>query len=197
MECANLDKNILINCTAPLQAGTRDRMVLINYEDWLNATIATNVSNSEIIESIALASGITGYLIEGINNSNEPLVTFKRSRYLGSFEHQVKFKGFDISPDTKSALEKLSKGRVVAIVENNYKGDTGNCAFDVYGADGGLIIPDGGLIRDPSSQETQGAYDVTVKSSEFSMESRLPKRIFVNNYTDSKAVFDSLYTTTP
>lgn len=194
MECANLDSNILIDCDAPLQAGTRDRMVLINFQDWLDAVVTTNGTNSEIVESIALPSGATGYLIEGINNSNEPLVTFKRSRYLGSFEHQVKFKGFDVSPTVKSALEKLSKGRVIAIVENNYKGTTGNCAFDIYGADGGLIIPDGGLIRDPSSQDTQGAYDVTLKSSEFSMESRLPKRLFITSYTASKAVFDSLYT---
>lgn len=194
MECANLDSNILIDCDNPLQAGTRDRMVLINYQAWLDAVMTTATLNSEIIESIALASGDTGYLIEGINNSNEPLVTFKRSRYLGSFEHQVKFKGFDVSPTVKSALEKLSKGRVVAIVENNYKGTDGNCAFDVYGADGGLIMPDGGLIRDPSSTDTQGAYDVTLKSSEFSMESRLPKRIFLTDYTTSKAIFDSLYT---
>lgn len=194
MECANLDSNILIDCENPLQAGTRDRMVLINYEDWLSATIGVNDDNSEIIESISFASGGTGYLVEGINNSNEPLVTFKRSRYLGSFEHQVKFKCFNVSPTTKAALEKLTKGRVVAIVENNYKGENGNSAFDVYGANGGLIVPDGGLVRDPSSQDTQGAYDVTVKSSEFSMESSLPKRIFVTSYTASKAIFDSLYT---
>ena len=192
-ECAKLNANITVDCDKPLQAGTRDNMVLINYDDWLDAVLTLNVTNEQIIEGIALASGITGYKVEGQNNSNIPKPAFVRGRYSGAFDHEVKFVAFDISPTAKAQLEKLCKGRVVAIVENAFKGTGGETSFEVYGADAGLIVPDGGLTRDPSSADTQGAYEMTLKSSELSREAHLPATIYKTDYTTRKAIFDSLY----
>jgi len=190
-ECARISQNITVNCDAPIQGGTRDNLILINYDDWIDAAITVNVTNSQIIEDIVLPSGATGYQIEGINNSILPKQAFIKGRFLGSFEHEVNFKCFSLNPTIKSELVKLSKGRVVAIVENNYKGDDGEAAFEVYGLDSGLVLEL--LERDPANADTQGAYDVTVKSSEQSRESHLPATIFLTDYTTSKAIVDGLY----
>lgn len=192
-ECANITENLELDCDKPLQGGTRDKMVLMNYDDWINAVITPNVTNSNVYESIVLASGTIGYKVEGQNNSNTPKPTFKRGKYTGAFDHEVKFLVFTIDPATKVQIEKMAKGRLVAIVENNHKGTAGESSFEVYGAGAGLIVPDGGITRDPVSTDDQGAYQVTLKSSEVSLEAKLPASIFLTDYATSKAIFDSLY----
>jgi len=190
-ECAVISNNILVDCDNPLQAGTKDTLILINYDDWLDAAVSVNGTNARIIEDIVLASGVTGYKVEGINNSTLPTHAFVKGRFLGSFDHQVNFKCFTLSPTVKSELVKMSKGRFVAIVENNFKGATGNAAYEVYGMDSGLILET--MERDPGNQDTQGAYDVTLKSSEFSREAHLPATIFITDYDTTKTLVDGLY----
>lgn len=191
-ECARITQHITLSCDKPLQAGTKDIMKLINYDDWVNGTFTRNTSNEQIYEAIALPTSATAVRVEGQNNSNQPKVAFVRGRFSSKFDHEVKFLGFKIDPTTKSEFEKLCKGKVVAIVENNHKGDAGETAYEIYGADSGLIVPDGGLTRDPLSADTDGAYDITLKSSELVKEAHLPASLYITDYTASKAVFDGL-----
>lgn len=190
-ECARISANIELDCDNPIQAGVKDRMVLINWDDYDAAVKTVDVSNSQIIESITFATTATGYLVEGQNNSNETKETLIKGRYAKSFEHQVVFKVFNKDADVKQQLERLSKGRVVAIVENNFTGVDGNASFDIFGHGSGLIME--ALERDASNQDTQGAYDITLKTSEFSREAHLSATLFDTDYTTTKAVFDGLY----
>ncbi len=114
-----------------------------------------------------------------------------KTRFLGAFEHEVNFKAFERNADLKSDLVKLAKGRVVAIVENNYKGAAGEAAFDIFGTDSGMILE--ALTRDASDADSGGAYDITLKTSEFSRESHLPATLFITDYDTTKAIFDGLY----
>lgn len=191
-DCAVISTNLNKNCDNPLVGGVRDNIYLINFSDWLDAVFVRNGLNSQIYESITLPSGALAYRMEGINNSPEPSTSFKRLAFAELFEHIVKYKIFDITPSAKEQLELKSKGRFVAIVENNYKGATGNAAFEIYGADSGLIVPDGGLTRDPNSTDTQGAYDVTLQTSEKSLEPHLPATLFITDYATTKAVLEAL-----
>ncbi len=63
-ECAKITRNITVNCLYPLQAGTRDLMVLLNYDDWLNCTCTVDNTNPKIYTNIILPSGVTGYKVE-------------------------------------------------------------------------------------------------------------------------------------
>lgn len=189
-ECAKIDADITIDCDNPLQAGTKDRLILINFDDWQDATVTRNNSNNQIYQAIDLPSGTRAYLVEGINDSTLPKHSYVQGAFLGSFMHEVNYKVFSLGADIKELLEKKTKGRFVAIVENKFKGNNGECAFEVYGADSGLIVTL--LERDPGNADTQGAYDLTLASSEKSREAHLPATIFSTNYATTKAIVDAL-----
>lgn len=190
MNCAKISASVAVNCDNPIQGGTKDVLYLFNFDDILDATLTRNGSNSQIIEDILLGSGITGYSFEGINSSTLPKNTFVKGRFLGAFDHEVNFKIWDLTPAIKEELEKMAKGRFVAIVENNYKGTAGNAAFEIYGLDSGLVLE--AMERDPANADTQGAYDVTLKSSEQSREPHLPATFFNTSYANSKALVEAL-----
>lgn len=189
--CAKISAGQAFDCANPPLAGVKDKLVLVNYEDFESATITKNNTNPELIENIVLASGVTGYMYEGRNSSIEPQASLVKGAYTDSFEHTVMFKVFANSAAVKEQLEKMVNGRVVAVVENNYKGTAGAGSFEIFGSDAGLIVSELTVVK--NDQDTQGSYSVTLKSSEKSRESHLPSTLFKTDYTTSKAIFDSLY----
>jgi hypothetical protein len=190
MDCAQISSDILVNCDYPLFTGVKDRLFLFNFSDFEDATLTRNGVNTQIIEDIILASGAVGYTIEGQNNSIMPKQAFVKGTYSSKWDHEVGFIAWSLSPTVKDQVEKLGKGRVVAIVENNYKGDTGNAAYEIYGLDCGLILET--AERDPNNQETDGGFQITLKSSERSKEPHLPASVFITDYATTKALVESL-----
>lgn len=188
--CGKISASQAINCDAPLQGGTEDTLVLINWEDWLAAAVSVNVTDPQIIENIVLASGITAYEMQGKNNSIAPKFELVKQEYAEMFNHEINYKVFNVSAAAKKQMEKKTKGRFVAIVYNKYKGTTGDSAFEVYGADAGLIVTQ--MVRDVNNQDNQGAFDIILKTSEKSLEPHMPKTLFITSYAASKAVVDSL-----
>jgi hypothetical protein len=188
--CGTITSNLSVNCTNPLQAGAEDTLYLINREDWLDAAITYNVTNTEIIENIVLASGIVAYTYQGKNNSVVPKYELVKQTYAEVYNHEINFKVFDVSPSAKEQLELLAKGQMVAIVQNKYKGTDGNAAFEVYGADAGLVCTQN--IREVSSTDTGGAFDLILKSDETAMEPHMPKSVFITDYATTKAIVEGL-----
>lgn len=188
--CGKISSAFTINCDNPLQAGTEDTLVLINWEDWLDAALTVNMSNNQIVENIVLGSGITGYEVQGKNNSIAPKYEMIKQPYAEVYNHEINYKIFGVSADLKAQLEKKAKGRFVAIVYNKYKGADGNSAFEIYGADAGLVVTQ--LLRDVNSADTQGAFDVILKTSEQSLEPHMPKTLFITDYATTKSVVEGL-----
>lgn len=188
--CALITDNFLLNCDNPLQSGTRDRAIIFNFDDFLQLDIMKNAMNKQIIEGITLPSGITGYSIQGINNSITPKVTMKKGKFLNSYTHEVSFPVFSLNPIVKQEIELLDKGRFVIFTENNYQGDNGEAAYEIYGMGSGLVASV--TERDPSNADTQGGYTVTLTSSDVSQEAHLPATLFLTDYATTKAIFDSL-----
>lgn len=189
-ECNKITSEILVNCTYPVEGGVKDNVYLINYEDWRDANITRNTSNKQIIEGIALPSGAFAYKMEGLNNSPAPKQSMVKGAFFNSFSHEVNYKVFSLNPTVKKQLGLKSKGRFVVIVENNYKGDAGEAAFEVYGDSSGLICE--AIERDPNSADTQGVYDITLKTSEKAREAHLPSSIYLTDYATSLAIVESL-----
>lgn len=188
--CGKISANQSINCDNPLQGGTEDTLVLINWEDWQDAAITLNGSDSQIVENIVLASGIVGYEMQGKNNSIAPKYELVPLEYSEMWNHELNYKVFNVSAAAKKQMEKKTKGRFVAIVFNKYKGASGDSAFEIYGADAGLVVTQ--MVRDVNSQDNQGAFDIILKSHEKALEPHMPKTLFITNYATSKAVVESL-----
>jgi len=190
--CGKISSNVGVDCDNPLQAGAEDELILINYDDWLAADITYNLINPQIIENVVLPSGVTGYSYQGKNNSIAPKYEFIKQTFAEVYNHEVNFKVFTVSPTSKLQLELMAKGSMVAIVNNKFKGASGNAAYEVYGADAGLVMSQN--IRDLINQENQGAFDVIIKSAETAMEPHMPKTFFVTNLATTKAIVDGLVT---
>lgn len=188
--CGKISASQTINCDNPLQAGSEDELTLINWEDWLDASLTLNGTNPQIIENIILASGVVAYTMDGKNNSIAPKYELVKQPYAEVYNHELNYKVFGVNASAKEQLEKKAKGRFVAIVHNKYKGASGDSAFEVYGADAGLVVTQ--MIRDVNSADTQGAFDIILKTSELSPEPHLPKTLFITDYATTKAVVEGL-----
>lgn len=187
--CDNLNDDILYDCDNPPSGGANDRLILFNFDD-INGNVTIDGNNSLLFTNITLASGKRGYVFEGLNNSNEPRSAMVKGRYVNGYDHEVIFKVFKNSPDAKAQLKRLDGAKVVALVQNNHKGEDGNAAFEIYGYETGLRLQE--LERVIADAETQGAYNVVIRNDEVSRPSSLPQTLFDTDFATTKALVDSL-----
>jgi hypothetical protein len=185
--CGEINGNIEFDCNNPLQNGTRDRAWIINHDDI--DVVAFDATNKNIVTDITLKATKLAYYVDGKNNSIAPTTALVRLAYSTAFDHMVNMKGFDISPVTKDMLDKAKDGRFVVITENNFKGATGNSAFEIYGLTTGLEMTV--LDRDPLNADTQGAFNFTFGTDK-NKEPNLPKTFFITSYAASKTAIEAL-----
>ena len=188
MLCGKINKNARVDCANPLVSGVKDRLILINHEDWESATITYDPANPLLITDIALPAGTKAYVYEGLNGSVEPsdnLVVADAVYPL--YTHQVVYRVFSASANAKQQLEKKTLGRFVSIVENNGRG---NSAFELRGDYVGLKVT--ALTRTKKDTATQGAFVVTLATPENEGEPHLPATVFSTTYAATKTLIDSL-----
>lgn len=140
--CGNIAANFTLDCANPMKPGTGDFLYLFNWEDWQNATIVANSTNSLGIDSITLASGVTGYKIQGYTNTNRPQDDNANEGGRTQYIHRVSFFISDDSIDAIELQHDLNRGRYVAgLITNSQR-------IRIYGHGTGLI----------SVPQTQGDY---------------------------------------
>lgn len=186
--CAKISSDLGFDCDNPQVGGNSDELILINKDDIDSYSL--NITNPQIIEDILLASGTTGYSYTGKNNSIEPESALVKQAYSEVYAHTIKFIVFLTTPEAKEQLELLAQGKVVAIIENNFQGATGNAAFELYGKSAGLVITE--MKRVVVDQNTQGAYQVTLSTPEKAKESNLPATIFDTSYDTTRTLINAL-----
>lgn len=128
--------DILINCAAPPLRGAKDRVIIIPRRS-LNGEPTLNSTNHLIIEAITLEAGERGYEYIGDGTLLSPANTMVRDEFGVRYLHRLPFKVHGATPAIKKELENLSKERegVIAILEQNYQGDSGNSKYLVLGKD--------------------------------------------------------------
>ena len=188
--CDGIIQDELLNCATPISGGVQDMLYLFNLEDIESFT--EDVSNPNLITGITLKSGARGFKFEGKNSSIEPRAALVVQRYSDVYDHEVTFKIFNNGPDVKKNLEGMVTKKVVAIVENRFKGADGDVAFEIYGMKAGLKPAT--LERITADTDTQGAYNVVLVSTEFEKEPNLPATFFNTSYTATKAALLALVT---
>ena len=186
--CGQLSKGIQPDCENKLFGGVNDRLILINFDDLDSVT--RNLSNTQIIEAIFLASGKTGFAYQGKNNSNEPDSALVKQRFINVYDHGITFKAFEVDAAAKKEYEAMVDGLVIAILQNKFRGEDGDTEFEIYGLDTGLEVQE--LTRIQQDADTQGAYNIVLRSSEQSKEAHLPATIFLTDRATTKAIVDGL-----
>jgi hypothetical protein len=186
--CANINQNILLDCAKRISAGANDNLYLINYDEVAGFT--PDNLNPNLITAIALASGGFIYKFQGQNDSVEPRSVLVETRYTKNYDHEVLFKVFDNTAEIKDQIDRLAQGRVIAIVENNFAGSDDATKFEIYGLKAGLLLR--AAERIVADQETQGAYNLTLRSSDQSKEPNLPATFFDTSITVTRGIINSL-----
>jgi hypothetical protein len=186
--CSQITDNILLNCAKVISAGANDNMYLLNFDDL--ATVTRDNANPNLIESFTLISGAFLYKLQGFNDSVEPRSALVVTRYSKNYDHEVTFKVFDNTAAVKKEIDNMKYGRFIAIIENNFAGSDDNSKFEIYGLNAGLLIEEGERIV--ADTETQGAYNLVLRSSERAKEPNLPATLFDTSITVTRAFINSL-----
>lgn len=186
--CAVIQKNLIFDCDNPIISGADDRLIIGNRADI--SSVTKNGSNPKIFEAITLNSGANLFYYEGKNLSVEPRYALRKRAYSEGYEHEVRFKAFKATPELKDELEAMAQGDLFAIVENKYRAANGNGAFEIYGYDTGLQLME--LERIIKEAETQGAFNLQLRTHDDVDEPHMPYTFFKTDYATTKALIDAL-----
>jgi hypothetical protein len=188
--CGRISAGVARNCDNPLVGGSSNELILINKEDIVSYT--ENSSNSQIIEGINLVSSpqAVAYKFEGFKNSVEPQIDLAPAAFLNAWKHQILFRIFDNTPDTKKIIDGLANGTVVAIIKNNNQGVNGNAVYELFGRFAGLELTVATAAKNDA--DTQGAYVLTLATADGEKEPKLPATVFLTDLATTKALVDSL-----
>lgn len=187
LDCSKI-KTGFINqvCGKPAIAGTSARVILISYSD---ADKSKSVVTDNVISSLILKAGATGYEVDSLPNATVGSDTINAGTYLKTHQHNVVVRIFKKSEAAKKFVNGLTNARVIAIVENNDTGDNGDTKYEVYGWDSGLELTEITV----TTEMTDGvAYQVTLANGTIAQEGSLPMSLFNTDEKTTDLMVDGL-----
>lgn len=175
--CSQLAQDFMgKTCEQPI-AGTNSQVILINYDDINRSTI---VKTNGIVSALSLNTGKKGYSFTNTDgNANIGSFTFNPQTYTGgSYVHTVSLKDFIGNADAYKFVSQLKASKVVAIIENRFKGDTAERKYTIYGLEAGLK-----LKADSGTTELSDGIVATIElsSSDNCQEPNRPINLFVTD----------------
>lgn len=190
--CGLATASILRDCDTPLTGGTNTTVWLGNRSEV--SSYDQDSYNKLIVTGLTLAADKTLFKLEGDSGTNGSSVgamyKMVKLAYGRAFEHEVSVLAFSIDPDTKLELDKWVKGDLFMIVENKFRGESGNSAFEIYGLDAGLQMEE--FERNPNDKDTLGAFKFRLKTDENSREGNMPYTFWDTDYATTLAAINAL-----
>lgn len=175
-------------CGKPAIAGTTARVILLSYSD---VDKSKSVVTDNVISSLVLKAGATGYEVDSLPNATVGSATINAGTYLKTHQHNVVVRIFKKSEAAKKFVNGLTNARVIAIVENNDTGDTGETKYEAYGWDSGLELTEITV----TTEMTDGvAYQVTLANGTIAQEGSLPMSLFNTDEKTTDLMVDGLLT---
>lgn len=180
-----IDRGSSVECDEIPEAGTRARLILINYKD----ISRFYVSDEGKIISIEMLANKQGYEFLGfrsdVKKSDEVV---KRELSNKRFKHAVSFVVYEQTQLQKNNLRGMIRGRFVAIIENRGKDDD---SIEVLGREVGLEIV-GGLIRD--AHESGGFFILNLATPDngVEFERKLPQTLGIDYSTGLEIIEEVL-----
>lgn len=157
-------------CDELPQAGTRARLILINYED----ISIIYYSDLGVITGIELVANAQAYEFTGLRNDvKKSEESQKTSQNKKRFVHHCGFVIYEVDQLQKLNIKDITRGRFLAIVESKGQEDD---SIELLGKDCGLQI-DGGQIRD--AHQTNGVFVINLSTPDngIEFERKLPQTL--------------------
>lgn len=183
MGCGTIETGSQPNCDTPLKSGSRPRLFLANFDDVVSVTLSSSTPN--LVTAVTLRTGATTFLFEGFKQDVKPTQEFiAPSNGANQVKHALSFIVYDISQIQKNNLQRVNKGRFIALPENNGKNEN---SFEIYGLGSGLeIVP--GVARD--TYANGGGYIISLATPENEFEPLLPQTFFATDYATTLALVE-------
>jgi len=186
--CSLISSGILADCDTKPVAGTETEIFLANREDIVD--LDYNISNSMIVEGINMVALKKFYKFKGIKQSNNPSAKMNKSKYVNNWIHLLDFLIFANDGAAKKLINDLSSAEVVAIVQNKWKGASGNMAYEMLGFSAGLVLV--AAERNPNDAETAGAWKLSLGQDEGQFEDLPPLTIFDTDLATTTSLITAL-----
>lgn len=180
MPC-KITANVTRDCDDFMNPGVRDRVILVNHDDFKLGTPTWDATNPMLMTNFTLPIGIVGYAYE--LQGWEPNVSLAGDPYQDLFLHQLRMRIHKDDPATKEQVLNLIKGRVVAFVETN------NDRFEVYGKDSGLRVSE---YADNRTDPGEVGFNILLATKNNDRESLPPVTLFDTDFATTKTIVDDL-----
>lgn len=152
-------------CEDLITKGLKSDGIIINREDVDFANCVMDSSNPNIIKTLALKSGVYGYLVNQLGNTpfTGTQSTLEVGTYRNTWTHQIPLVILNNGPAvSKEIIDGLTNGTFVVILRNKH-GEGTNAEFQVYGYTQGLVASDG--TNDKYSDDTDGGWIITLQET--------------------------------
>lgn len=192
MACTGLiDADILFNCEDASIAGLEVDVIIANRADVDITALTYDASNKLIATNFQLKAGKTGYLIQGVkqtNSSTHELVIKETSN--DKVKHV--FNGIILTPSAANKLQLQNMkdgGDFVIITEKKWKGTDDLDAFEILGLDSGLKL----TASNYSSNENDGSITFSLTSVDGYEEPKYPLTLLETDYATTKTAFGNKF----
>ena len=186
-----LTADISRNCDVNPIAGLEVNDLHFNKKDINYSALTFSGTNDLVCTNFQLLSGKTGYLLEGVKQTNyasEELVV-KENRD-NAYKHL--FGGIILTPSVanrKSAETLLAGGEFVAIVEKKWKGVDPDDAYAILGLDAGLTASSGKW----HTKEEDGSIVFELASADGYEEPHAHRTLLHTDYATTKTAFGNKF----
>jgi len=188
-----LAADIIKDCDNKPVGGLEVSAVLINLDDVDKVTTTFDATNDLIITNLATKTGTTGYLLEGIKQTNGASFEFvEKEDTFDGYKHL--FSGVILTPSAankKLMAQMASGGRYVVVVEKKFKGAASVDAFEVLGYNAGLKVKT--LVW--NSKESDGVIKFELASDDGYEEPEMTRNLLETDYDTTVTAFTGKFAT--
>jgi hypothetical protein len=183
MSCGTINTGSQPDCNDLPDAGTRARLVLMNYSEVANII----TSDDGVVLSIEMEAGKQGYEFLGFRNDVKKSDDVVKGKLKSKFRHNLSFVIYEVDQLQKNNIKKITRGRFIAIIENKGKGPD---SIELLGKNVGLQIV-GGLIRDAHQNGGLFVINLSTPQNDAEFEKKLPQSVGTT-YENGLAIIESV-----
>ncbi len=113
-----IDKAIAFNCAAIQPGGIEAEVIVLNYDQWKDATVTVDATSNEILTIVLANTGDAGYLWQSPKDSN--IIATHALRVVDGadgYDHQVDMRIQTVEQKDTEAIAKMRFNKIVVIVK--------------------------------------------------------------------------------
>ena len=188
--------DIAINCDHIAIAGLESDILLIPHSDVDKSASTFDADNKMIISDLVLKASATGYLLEGVKQTNGMNSEFVPGDDQTLDKHRHGIRGRVLTPSAANIEQAnlLGKGEsYMAVVNRKYKGADSADAFLILGWDTGMHLS----VMTINSNENDGAILLEMASKDGMLENDLPRVVLDTDYDTTLTAFNNKFEAQP